>query len=139
MSTASAEALHAWLTAYGAAWEARDPAAAAALFTDTGTYEWGPFGDLLRGPSAIRERWEEVTAAQRDVEFGFDVLGVVEAGGVAHWRCSFDVAEVRIELDGIFLVTLAEDGRCSEFREWWNERVTPIAERSGTPGQAEPA
>ncbi|MBD0328541.1 MAG: hypothetical protein ICV64_00325 [Thermoleophilia bacterium] len=28
-----------------------------------------------------------------------------------------------INLEGIFLVTL-DDGRCGEFREWWNERVS---------------
>jgi ketosteroid isomerase-like protein len=127
LSPVAVDAINAWLTAYGEAWQTRDPAAAAELFTETATYEWGPFGDLLQGRAAIRERWAEVTAGQRDVAFGFEVLGIVERGGVAHWQCSFSVGEVRIELDGIFLVTLAADGRCRVFREWWNERVTPAA------------
>jgi hypothetical protein len=24
--------------------------------------------------------------------------------------------------EGIFMVTLHDDGRCTEFREWWNAR-----------------
>jgi hypothetical protein len=30
------------------------------------------------------------------------------------------------ENEGIFLVTLGDDGRCTEFREWWNSRARPI-------------
>jgi hypothetical protein len=27
-----------------------------------------------------------------------------------------------VQDEGIFLVTLDDDGRCREFREWWNEQ-----------------
>jgi ketosteroid isomerase-like protein len=125
VSTAGHEAVERWLTAYGEAWETRDPAAAAGLFTEDATYAWGPFEEPLRGSEAIRERWADVTSGQSDVAFGYEVLGVVGAGGVARWWCSFVVGEIRVELEGIFLIVLAEDGRCREFREWWNERTTP--------------
>jgi hypothetical protein len=26
-----------------------------------------------------------------------------------------------MRMEGVFLITLADDGRCSLFREWWNE------------------
>ena len=28
--------------------------------------------------------------------------------------------------EGIFLVTLDAEGRCTEFRNWWNSRSRPI-------------
>jgi hypothetical protein len=31
------------------------------------------------------------------------------------------------EQEGIFLVTLDADGRCTEFREWWNSRSRPAS------------
>ena len=31
------------------------------------------------------------------------------------------------ELEGIFLVTLGADGRCMDFREWWNSRSRPAS------------
>lgn len=119
------EAAQQWLSAYGRAWEERDPEAAARLFTEDGSYAWGPFEEPLRGQDAIRERWAEATSLQRDVHFGSEVLGVVDSGAVARWWCSFAVADARIELEGIFLIVLTEDGKCREFREWWNERTTP--------------
>jgi len=114
-----------WHEAYKRAWEDLDPQAAAELFTEDGTYAWGPFEEPLRGREAIRARWAEVTAGQSNVSFGYELLGELDAGGISRWWCSFDVEGARIELDGIFIVALTGDGLCSEFREWWNERVTP--------------
>ena len=120
------EAARQWLGAYRRAWEERDPDAAARLFTEDGSYAWGPFEEPMRGRRVIWERWADVTRHQRDVHFGSEMLGVVEAGAVARWRCSFAMNDVRVELEGIFLIALTADGECREFREWWNERTTPI-------------
>jgi ketosteroid isomerase-like protein len=125
MADSSNEALATWLTAYGRAWEERDPEAAAALFTEDGVYAWGPYEEPMRGRDAIRARWAEVTSAQSNVRFSAEALGSVASGDVAHWACSFDVGDdLRIDLDGIFIVVLTEDGHCSDFREWWNERTS---------------
>ena len=125
---AQPDALARWLEAYKTAWVQLDPQAAAALFTEDAVYAWGPFEEPLRGREAIRARWAEVTAAQSDVRFGFEPLGVLEAGGVARWWCSFNVDTLRIDLNGIFLVALTSDGLCSDFREWWNERTSSDGE-----------
>lgn len=115
-----------WMERYKRAWEGRDPDAAADLFTDDGVYAWGPYEEPMRGRDAIRARWAEVTAAQRDVEFGYESLGILDAGAVALWWCSFNVAQLRIELNGVFVVVLTDDGLCSDFREWWNERTSDV-------------
>jgi len=125
-SAGSFEAAQQWLSAYRRAWEERDPDAAAGLFTENGSYAWGPFEEPMRGRKAIWERWAEVTRHQRDVDFGSEMLGVLRSGAVARWWCSFAVEGVRVELEGIFLIALTADGECREFREWWNERTTPI-------------
>lgn len=117
-------ALNTWMEAYKVAWEQLDAVAAANLFAEDGVYAWGPFEEPMRGRDAIRARWAEVTAAQSEVEFGYESLGVVEAGGVARWWCSFNVGTLRIDLNGIFLVVLTDEGLCSDFREWWNERTS---------------
>lgn len=45
-----------WLSRYGAAWEARDPEAAAALFTEDAEYFWTPFGDPNPGTRSTPSR-----------------------------------------------------------------------------------
>ena len=100
--------LSSWLDAYGRAWEGRDPDAAASLFTEEATYQWGPFEEPLRGREAIRERWASAVDAQADVSF------------------AVPVAQQRVRLEGIFQVALDDDGSCSEFREWWNAEEEPL-------------
>jgi hypothetical protein len=117
--------LKAWLDAYGHAWEEQDSDAAAALFTDSGVYAWGPFSDPIRGVEAIRKAWATATQGnQHDIRFGYEILGTTADGrGIARWWASMLALPSRTptRMEGIFLVTLAEDGRCELFREWWNE------------------
>jgi SnoaL-like domain len=122
------EDLSSWLDAYGRAWEGRDADAAAALFTDEATYQWGPFEEPLRGREAIRERWASAVEAQADVSFGHEPLVVGGGRGFARWWVSFavPVARQRVRLEGIFEVALNDDASCREFREWWNAEEEPL-------------
>ncbi len=124
----TAEDLNSWLDAYGQAWETRDPDAAAALFTDEATYQWGPFEEPLRGRDEIRKRWANATGAQEKVSFGYEPLAVTEDRGIARWWVSFvrPVERRRVRLEGIFVLALDATRRCREFREWWNGEEEPV-------------
>ena len=115
-------ALEAWLQKYGAAWEARDPAAAGKLFTPDATYHEMPFDAPKQGRAGIEEYWRNVTAEHRDVEFGSKVISVTGNTGVAHWHASFKVASTGalLELDGVFVLEFDEKGQCKSLREWWH-------------------
>ena len=113
-----------WLNRYGRAWERQDPDAAAAIFTEEGTYAWGPFNEPIRGREAIRAAWAHATQDQQEqIRFGHEVLAVSGGRGIARWWASMKARASgrQVRMEGIFLVTLAADGRCQVFREWWNE------------------
>lgn len=112
-----------WLDAYGRAWEARDPLAAAALYTESGSYQVTPFVEPLLGRQAILEYWREVARTEENIRFGSEILAVTKDSGIAHWWASF----VRVppglptKLDGIFVIALDAAGLCSSLREWWHK------------------
>ena len=118
------DALHSWLSSYGRAWIDRDPEAAAALYAHDGTYQVTPFLEPLRGRAAIFEYWREVATTEENIEFGHEILAVTDDYGIARWRASF----VRVppglptKLDGIFLIALDANGRCTSLREWWHKQ-----------------
>jgi ketosteroid isomerase-like protein len=116
-----------WLRAYQAAWEGRDPAAAAKLFSDDARYHWTPLVPPQQGPAEIAAAWEAAVSQQRDIRFTFNGFGVSGPTGMAIWRADFtrlpDQFKVRIE--GVLSAEFAGGGRCRVFREWWHSAESP--------------
>lgn len=119
--------LEAWLSRYGAAWEARDAAAAGPLFTIGARYHEMPFDKPKEGRAGIEEYWRTVTADQRDVKFKSEVIAVNGNTGVAHWTAEFKLQSTgaTIALDGVFVLEFDSSGACSTLREWWHVREDP--------------
>jgi uncharacterized protein (TIGR02246 family) len=113
-----------WLDAYGRAWTSRDPQAAADLFAEDGTYQVTPFVEPMRGRQAILDYWTHVTQTEQDIHFGYEILSVTPEQGIARWWASFIIVPpgLKTKLDGIFLISLDEDGRCHSLREWWHKQ-----------------
>ena len=113
-----------WLEAYGRAWESRDPRAAAELFAEDATYQETPFVEPARGRAAIFDYWTNVARTQEDIHFEFEVLAVTEMGCFARWHSTFLrlPQNIRLELDGIFLLSFDANNHCVALREWWHRR-----------------
>ncbi len=118
------ETFRSWLEAYKAAWEKRDPDAAAALFAEMAVYQETPYRDPMRGRAAIRAYWEHVPRTQDEVHFHFEVLAVTGDVGIARWWASFVKipAGKRVHLDGVAVINFDGEGKCRLFREWWHKR-----------------
>jgi hypothetical protein len=119
-------AVTSWLARYKEAWEQRDPAQAASLFTEHAPYHEMPFDAPKAGRSGIRDYWATVTADQRDVEFSSQLIAVTGQTAVARWSARLRSASsgVRVELDGVFILTFDPNGLCSELREWWHVKTS---------------
>ncbi len=124
------EELDRWLDVYGRAWERQDIDGFVACFAQDAAYHWGPWGERLRSHVEIRARTEQAVAEQEEIHFGHEPLAITPDGrGIARWWVSIKLrGENTIEEnEGIFLVTLGPDGRCTDFREWWNSRRRPAS------------
>jgi hypothetical protein len=113
-----------WLHSYGQAWESRNPQAAADLYADDGTYQVTPFLEPMCGKQAILEYWTHVAQTQQNIQFGYEILAVTPEHGIARWWASFVIVppSLNTKLDGIFLISLDETGRCRSLREWWHKQ-----------------
>jgi len=110
-----------WLDALGRAWTMRDPKAAANLYCEDVLYYETPFSPPLKSKKEIERIWEDVPRSQKDIHFSYDILTVNNDLGIAHWKASFMKlpSNKKVELDGIFVIKLDNDGLCKEFRQWW--------------------
>jgi hypothetical protein len=117
-------AFKSWLEAYGKAWESRNAEAAAALYVQDGTYQVTPFLEPMHGRKAIFEYWSEVARTEENVRFGYEILVSNVEINIARWSASFVIVPqgLQTKLDGIFLISLDEQGRCKSLREWWHKQ-----------------
>ena len=116
------ERFKSWLDSYGRAWESQDPQSFANLFTDYASYHANPFSEPLSGRSAILEYWSTVIRSQEQIQFSYEVLSVNKESGIAHWWASFVhiPSKTKVKLDGIFIISLNGENRCSDFKQWWH-------------------
>ena len=112
-----------WLDAYGRAWENRDPQAAAELYAEDGAYQVTPFLDPLRGRRAILDYWTEVARTEKEISFRYEILALTEHFGIARWQASFirTPPGLPTKLDGIFVIQLNAEEKCTSLREWWHK------------------
>ncbi len=124
-------AFTAWLEAYKAAWQTRDPAAAAALFTPAASYHEMPFDPPIEGTEGIAAYWAKAVAGQKDVRFTYEILACAGDEGICHWHCAFSgtAGGETIELDGILRCRFADPDHVDRFQEWWHVHVTAASDR----------
>jgi ketosteroid isomerase-like protein len=105
-----------WLRGYLRAWESNDPGDIGRLFTDDALYYTAPFREPWRGRDEIVRGWIERKDQPGDWTFRYEILGI--AGYLAFVR-GWTGYKTDSDYSNLWVVRLTEDGRCSEFTEWW--------------------
>jgi uncharacterized protein (TIGR02246 family) len=108
---------------YRRAWETRDAALAASLFTADATYQENPFSEPFAGREAIRRYWEGATGLHREVRFRWKCVSSIGEAYVVEWEAEFTRGKPgrRFELRGVMLMEL-RGARIRRFREYWLRR-----------------
>lgn len=113
------DALGRWLDRYAAAWKSNDPDQIGALFTDDAVYRWHPYDegdDVAHGREAIVEGWLAEPDEPDSWELTYEPIAATGDLGVA--RCVTTYAD-GTRYHNIFLVRLDDEGRCSDFVEYF--------------------
>jgi ketosteroid isomerase-like protein len=114
--------VQAWLDRYVEAWRANDPALIGELFSKDALYYADAFGDPLRGKQAIVDAW---LAEEMPRTFSAEYRPVIVEGDRA-----FATGDTEyFKEDGsrhsrwanAFLLTFDGEGRCREYREWFQK------------------
>jgi hypothetical protein len=128
--------LRKWLDAYKQAWEKQDADAFVKLFTDDCEYRDTPFMEPVPGKE-FHAFWRALAKRQQDNHIDFEILGQASQNrAIVNWQASSTQRGTteRREGNGIFVLTFANDGRCSDVREWqhWHPVGAPLEKRSFT-------
>lgn len=113
-----------WLQLYGKAWTQRNPDLIKELFASHAIYTEKPFSLPFKGIKEITKYWQGVSNTQNNISFEYQVISETKDIGVAHFEASFvrQPGNVKVNLDGIFLVKFNSENKCTSFSEWWQSQ-----------------
>jgi ketosteroid isomerase-like protein len=113
-----------WLARYRHAWSTDDPEEIAALFTADILYFTAPYHEPLRGLEEVAAYW--LCEKESDMAWSFDPQVLAREGDLWVVRAvttypqgTRDAGGVVETFHNIWLITLDEDGRASEFVEYY--------------------
>ena len=115
----------AWLDAYVHAWKTYDEKAIGNLFSEDATYFYNPYSEPVRGRAAIVASWLEEPDTKGSYDGHYAPMVIEDNRAVANGKSRYfeqDGSTLRVEWDNIFVLQFDDEGRCTEYREWYMER-----------------
>ena len=107
-----------WVRGYIDAWESNDPEEVGELFTDDARYYTAPHRQPWTGRQAIVDGWLDRKDEQGEWRFSWEVLGVDGDLGFVKGMTTYQTLG---DYSNLWVIRLDEDGRASEFVEYWME------------------
>ena len=112
-----------WVGLYLRAWDRNEPEVLRAMFTRDAEYRYKPYEEPRRGHEAIIAAWLDGRDEAGDHRFSWEVVAVDEDVAVVHGRTVYSAgAAAGRTYSNLWVVRFADDGRASEFTEWWMEQ-----------------
>ena len=110
-------ALADWIASYERAWASNDPDDIRALFTEDAEYFTAPFRNPWRGRQEIADGWLDRKDEPGTWTFSWKpLLDAPELALVTGVTAYSDPPQA---YSNLWVIRLADDGRCREFTEWW--------------------
>ena len=112
-----------WLEKLKNIWETRNPNGILDLVAEKFIWHETPFEKSITTKENLLQEWQAVLA-QDEIKVTYEILNVENNIGIAHWNATFTRLSLneKTELDGIFKINLNENGKCTEFHQWYNSK-----------------
>jgi uncharacterized protein (TIGR02246 family) len=107
-----------WVDGYVRAWQSNSPEDVGRLFSDDAVYFTAPHREPWSGRDEIIRAWMEHKDEPDGWTFRYKVLAI--ADDLAFVRGWTDYRDGD-RFSNLWVIRLDEEGRCSEFTEWWME------------------
>jgi ketosteroid isomerase-like protein len=107
-----------WLAGYEAAWRAPGTEDLAGLFSSDATYLKSPYEQPVSGLDAIKRIWEQEREGPDEVfTLATEILAVDGPTAVVRAEVVYGDPAAQ-EYRDLWVIRLADDGRCTWFEEW---------------------
>ncbi|HUD09896.1 MAG TPA: nuclear transport factor 2 family protein [Patescibacteria group bacterium] len=112
-----------WLKKLINVWESKNPNGVLDLVSEKFIWHDAPFDKPLTTKEDLLREWQSVLNHDA-IQVTYEMLGIENNVGIAHWHATFIrlLSKEEAELDGIYKITLDDNGKCTEFHQWYNSK-----------------
>lgn len=115
-------ALETWMAGYMRAWASNSPADIRALFTDDAVLRNEPYTPAFVGADSIVDEWLRRRDEAGSYTFAWQPLSVTAEVAVVTGTITYAAGPT---YSNLWVIRLADDGRATEFTEWWMDHANP--------------
>src|SRR5215475_13802915 len=116
------EQLSRWMDGYVKAWNSNEQTDIEALFTDDARYRTEPYNPPWHGSAEIVQQWLAKRDEPGETRFSWQPILATPEVGVIEATTVYRTPPQAYS--NLWVIHFAEDGRCSDFAEWWMKNPT---------------
>lgn len=109
-----------WIIDFMESWKNLDWEKTLTLISKDCKYYENPIDDPCKSFEEITNLWNVVADNQKDIDYSFNIVLCDESTCIVNWQMTRFMTKTNIkqEIDGIFQISLDNEGKCKLFKQW---------------------
>lgn len=83
-------------------------------------YYENPIDEACKSFEEVIDLWNVVADNQKDIEYKYEIVAYNDTTCIINWQMTrtMTMNNTRQEIDGIFQISLNQEGKCTYFKQW---------------------
>lgn len=109
-----------WVKEFMESWKELDWKRTLKTLNQNVKYYENPIDEPCSSFEEVTNLWNVVADNQKDIEYKFEIVAYNVETCIINWQMTRTMTNgnVKQEIDGIFQISLDEDGKCTYFKQW---------------------
>lgn len=109
-----------WTKEFMESWKLLDWRKTLALLSEDVKYYENPIDAPCKNFEEVTNLWNVVEENQKDIDYKYKIISFNEETCIINWQMTRTMTKtgVKQEIDGIFQVSVNDEGKCTYFKQW---------------------
>lgn len=109
-----------WTKEFMESWKELDWKRTLETLDENVEYYENPIDKPCQNFEEVTNLWNIVADNQKDISYEFEIISYNENTCIVNWQMTRTMtkSETKQEIDGIFLVSINDEGKCTYFKQW---------------------
>lgn len=109
-----------WINEFMKSWKQLDQEKTLKIIAEDCKYYENPIDSPCSNFNEIVNLWNVVADNQKDIDYEYQIIAYNDETCIINWQMSrvMTKTNTKQEIDGIFQVSLNDNGKCSFFKQW---------------------